>query len=242
MTQESLSEDDLVCLEIIKKSNYYQILEISSEASPDQIKKSYKSKALKLHPDKNKSRFSQEAFQKLSKAFVCLSSEALRKIYDETGNEEIPDQTIHQSFDPDFASKVFSEVFSDYRKDKKRTPIYKSYLTKCLLLQLIPIFLILFLTMYTAKIENSSEFSFSMTSFYNVKKLARPANITFFISAELNRELNDTSLKDLEGKVEVAYEKFKRKMKDLELKDGERNDEGDEEENDGNFSDLLQSG
>lgn len=208
MSDSQLSSDDYLCLEVIREKNYYKILEVNEESTTDQIKKFYKIKALKIHPDKNKSRFSQEAFQKLSKAFMCLNSETLRKLYDETGNEEISDQTIHQSVDPDFAERIFSEVLSDLYKSQTRTPIYKTYLTKCLLLQLIPIFLILFITMHTTSLQNSSEFSFSISSHYNVKKLIKPSNITYYIPSDLNRKLTESSLQVLESKVIEDYKSY----------------------------------
>ena len=44
--------------------------------------------SLKVHPDKNKSEHAQEAFKKLSQAYVCLSEEDKRRMYDRYGNEE----------------------------------------------------------------------------------------------------------------------------------------------------------
>ena len=208
MSDSQLSPDDYLCLEIIREKNYYKILDVNEDSSIEQVKKFYKIKALKIHPDKNKSRFSQEAFQKLSKAFMCLNSETLRKLYDETGNEEIPDQTIDQSVDPDFAERIFSEVLSDLKKSKSQTPIYKSYLTKCLLLQLIPIFIILFLTMHTTSLQNSSEFSFFISSHYNVRKFIKPSNITYYIPSNLNRELTESSQEALELKVIEDYKSY----------------------------------
>jgi molecular chaperone DnaJ len=37
----------------MSKRDYYEILEISKNATAEEIKKSYRQKALKFHPDKN---------------------------------------------------------------------------------------------------------------------------------------------------------------------------------------------
>jgi curved DNA-binding protein CbpA len=46
------------------------------------IKKAYRRLALKLHPDKNRAEFAEEAFKAVSEAFNCLSKSTLRNKYD----------------------------------------------------------------------------------------------------------------------------------------------------------------
>ena len=76
------------CDDILKQKDYYDILGVSKSATHDEIKKAYRKKSLKIHPDKNKAERAQEAFKKLSQAYVCLSEEDKRAIYDRYGNEE----------------------------------------------------------------------------------------------------------------------------------------------------------
>lgn len=78
----------MICEEILAKKDYYEILGVEKTASEEDIKKQYKSLALKLHPDKNRSHKSTEAFKKVTQAFSCLLNKEKRKIYDEHGNEE----------------------------------------------------------------------------------------------------------------------------------------------------------
>ena len=40
--------------DILKCKDYYQVLGLTSAALPEEIKKAYKKKSLKVHPDKNK--------------------------------------------------------------------------------------------------------------------------------------------------------------------------------------------
>jgi len=46
--------------------DYYMILEVQQDATPDQITKSYRRLALKLHPDRNAEAGSTQAFQLVS--------------------------------------------------------------------------------------------------------------------------------------------------------------------------------
>lgn len=64
---------------------YYDILEISPNATLEDIKKSYRALALKYHPDKNKSPEALEKFKKIGTAYETLSDEESRKNYDMFG-------------------------------------------------------------------------------------------------------------------------------------------------------------
>ena len=84
----STPDQDKVCAEILKSKDYYDILGLSKSATAEEIKKAYRKKSLKVHPDKNPSEKAQEAFKKLSQAYVTLSEEDKRSMYDRFGNEE----------------------------------------------------------------------------------------------------------------------------------------------------------
>ena len=85
---KSNSNDDAICNEILKKTDYYEIIGVPKTATEEEIKKNYKKLALKLHPDKNHSPQATEAFKKVTQAFSCLSNKEKRKVYDEHGTEE----------------------------------------------------------------------------------------------------------------------------------------------------------
>ncbi len=64
--------------------NYYEILEIIITASQDEIKKAYRLKAVKYHPDKHfGDRYFADKFIEVKEAYDILSDEQKRKEYDE---------------------------------------------------------------------------------------------------------------------------------------------------------------
>ncbi len=63
-------------------ANYYQILEVSKDASVDQIRKAFRKKAKECHPDINKDQSSKEKFQKLNEAHQILTDPIKKRQYD----------------------------------------------------------------------------------------------------------------------------------------------------------------
>ncbi len=54
--------------------DYYQILGVKPEASPEEIKRSYRRLALKYHPDKNPGdTIAEAAFKEIAEAYEILS-------------------------------------------------------------------------------------------------------------------------------------------------------------------------
>jgi curved DNA-binding protein CbpA len=66
----------------MKEENYYQILDISEDASPEEIKKAYRNLARKYHPDINKESQTDEMFKKINNAYKVLSDHSKRVSYD----------------------------------------------------------------------------------------------------------------------------------------------------------------
>lgn len=66
--------------------DYYSVLEVGKTASQDEIKKAYRKKALKYHPDKNPGDAEAEKkFKEISEAYEVLSDESRREMYDRYG-------------------------------------------------------------------------------------------------------------------------------------------------------------
>ncbi|EIE30163.1 co-chaperone-curved DNA binding protein A (CbpA) [Helicobacter pylori] len=64
----------------------YQTLNVSENASQDEIKKSYRRLARQYHPDLNKTKEAEEKFKEINAAYEILSDEENRRQYDQFGD------------------------------------------------------------------------------------------------------------------------------------------------------------
>ncbi len=95
------------------KKDYYDILGVPKESNLQQVKKAYRSLALKHHPDRveeSKKAESEETFKEISEAYGVLSDPKKRQMYDQYGHAG-----IDQNFTSDdiFKGADFSSVFGD---------------------------------------------------------------------------------------------------------------------------------
>ncbi|MGM0377134.1 MAG: molecular chaperone DnaJ [Bacteroidota bacterium] len=71
----------------MSKKDYYEILEVSKSASADEIKKAYRKKALKYHPDKNPGdKEAETRFKEAAEAYEVLGNAEKRQRYDQFGH------------------------------------------------------------------------------------------------------------------------------------------------------------
>ena len=70
------------------KRDYYEVLEVNRNASPDDVKKAYRKLAMKYHPDRNKGdRDAEERFKEVGEAYAILSDSNKRAQYDRFGHQ-----------------------------------------------------------------------------------------------------------------------------------------------------------
>ena len=68
------------------KRDYYEVLGLKKEASTDEIKKAFRKKAMKYHPDKNPGdKISEEKFKEVNEAYGILSDADKKDKYDRFG-------------------------------------------------------------------------------------------------------------------------------------------------------------
>ena len=70
--------------------NYYDILGLDKNASPEDIKSAYRKLAKQYHPDINKEPGATERFKEINEAYECLSDPNKKSNYDQFGSANGP--------------------------------------------------------------------------------------------------------------------------------------------------------
>ena len=117
------------------KNDYYDILGIPRNSSPDEIKKAYRQMALKYHPDRNPgNKDAEERFKEAAEAYSVLSDPDKRSTYDRFGHEGLKgegftgfsgfDSSIFEGFE-DILGNFFGIDLGDFfgtRERRRRYP------------------------------------------------------------------------------------------------------------------------
>ncbi|WP_075187681.1 molecular chaperone DnaJ [Teredinibacter haidensis] len=100
----------------MSKRDYYEVLGVSKDVTPQELKKAYRKVAMKHHPDRNEGdKDSEEMFKEASEAYEVLSDAQKRSAYDQFGHAGVDGQSGmggggegHGNF-----SDIFGDVFGD---------------------------------------------------------------------------------------------------------------------------------
>ena len=113
----------------MSKRDYYEILGVGKNATPEEVKRAYRRFALKYHPDKNPENHkeAEEKFKEICEAYEVLSDPQRRQTYDQFGHEGLrsafkgaggfdwSDFTHFSDSEDIFGS--FSDIFSSFGID-----------------------------------------------------------------------------------------------------------------------------
>jgi molecular chaperone DnaJ len=111
----------------VSKKDFYQLLQLSKNASPEEIKKSYRKLAMQFHPDKNQgNKKAEEKFKEISEAYEVLSDEKKRQNYDQFGHAGVNGNPFGGGrgggAGADHFQYIFGDVFGDIFGQTGRGP------------------------------------------------------------------------------------------------------------------------
>lgn len=105
---------------------YYSVLGIGKKSSEGEIKKAYRKKAMKYHPDQNEGdKAAEEKFKEISEAYEVLSDSKKRSQYDRYGSVDFGGQRERSRSMGDFFHGNVSDLFNDGIKRRRVAPDIK---------------------------------------------------------------------------------------------------------------------
>lgn len=102
------------------KRDYYEVLEVSKNATKEEIKKAYRKKALQYHPDRNPGdKNAEEKFKEAAEAYDVLSDDEKRRRYDQFGHAGVGSSAASGGggfggFDMEDIFSRFGDIFGDF--------------------------------------------------------------------------------------------------------------------------------
>jgi molecular chaperone DnaJ len=96
------------------KKDYYEILSVSSNASDEEIKRSFRRLALEYHPDRNKNPDAEQRFKEINEAYQVLSNQDKRSVYDRFGHAGLSSDGASRGFEGFDTFGGFGEIFDAF--------------------------------------------------------------------------------------------------------------------------------
>lgn len=90
--------------------DYYKVLGVSKDVSPEELKKAFRKLAMQYHPDRNPAKEAEDKFKEINEAYAVLSDPDKRRQYDMFGAEGFGQR---YSNDDIFSNFDFRSVFED---------------------------------------------------------------------------------------------------------------------------------
>ena len=124
----------------MSKRDYYEVLGVSRNATPEEIKSAYRKLAVKHHPDKHQGdKVAEEKFKEISEAYEVLSDPNKKSTYDQLGHDGLKGtfgrggfdwqnfthfgdlEDIFGSIEDLFGGSIFGSTFGG-RRGRRRSP------------------------------------------------------------------------------------------------------------------------
>jgi molecular chaperone DnaJ len=101
---------------VAQKRDYYEVLGVNRDASPEEVKRAYRQAALKYHPDRSvDDPEAGEKFKEAAEAYEILSDPEKRNRYDRFGHAGLSGVAGHDfsRMRPDDVFSIFGDIFGD---------------------------------------------------------------------------------------------------------------------------------
>ena len=103
--------------------DYYDILGVARDSSPEDLKKAFRQMALKYHPDRNSgNKESEEKFKEINEAYSCLSDPQKRAHYDRFGSAEGFGAAHPGAGFMDIFEDIFGDIFGGFGGARRQRP------------------------------------------------------------------------------------------------------------------------
>ncbi|XP_065845091.1 dnaJ homolog subfamily B member 14-like [Oscarella lobularis] len=229
--EKNYTEDDAALVKkILSRKNYYEVLEVSKDASDAELKKNYRKLALRLHPDKNQAPKASDAFKAVGKAYAVLSDPAKRRNYDSFGDEDLnsnvtrrggrmyrdDDVDVDELFRMFFGGSPFGRDLYATRRYRHNHQHYHHHdiddqrnEQEAALRQLLFILGLLLLLLVSSALvvwNDSSSFSLRRTRWFKYERWTKslPTPIKFYVDADFDAKYGK-SLEKIEKEVRWEY-------------------------------------
>lgn len=96
-----------------QKRDYYEVLAVGRNATPEDLKKAFRKQALKFHPDRNKEADASDRFKEVNEAYQVLSDPQRKAQYDQFGHAGVNGQA-GRGFDGFEGFGGFGDIFDSF--------------------------------------------------------------------------------------------------------------------------------
>jgi curved DNA-binding protein len=131
----------LIQLDIMEYKDYYKLIGVARDATPDEIKRAYRQLARKYHPDVSKEKNAEARFKELGEAYEVLKDPEKRAAYDRLGSHwqagqdftphpdanagfEFSSGSPNRAGNPENFSDFFESLFGRGFTGRTRNPTY----------------------------------------------------------------------------------------------------------------------
>ena len=98
----------------MSKRDYYEILGVSRDSSASELKKAFKKKAMKYHPDRNPDNpDAAQKFKEAAEAYDILSDPQKKSAYDQFGHSGVEGMGGGPNFNDVNINDIFGDIFGD---------------------------------------------------------------------------------------------------------------------------------